>query len=119
LQAAAARATLVSMVRRKYSRPMAGAAAEAVLPQARAKRIELAVEIDGSAGTVRGDARQMAIDRFSTTDTFVFLLSTRAGGLGINLTAADVVILHDLDFNPENDRQVNTTSLSRPLSIRI
>jgi signal transduction histidine kinase len=37
----------------------AQAAAEAVLPQARAKRIELAVEIDGSAGTVRGDARRV------------------------------------------------------------
>jgi SWI/SNF-related matrix-associated actin-dependent regulator 1 of chromatin subfamily A len=35
----------------------------------------------------------------------VFLLSTRAGGLGINLTAADTCILHDLDFNPFNDIQ--------------
>eukprot|EP01035_Chromulina_nebulosa_P021866 gene21866-28307_t len=35
----------------------------------------------------------------------IFLLSTKAGGLGINLTAADTVIMHDLDFNPENDRQ--------------
>lgn len=37
--------------------------------------------------------------------TPIFLLSTKAGGLGINLTAADMVIIHDLDFNPENDRQ--------------
>ena len=35
----------------------------------------------------------------------MFLLSTRAGGLGINLTRADTVILHDLDFNPESDKQ--------------
>ena len=35
----------------------------------------------------------------------MFLLSTKAGGLGINLTKADTVIMHDLDFNPENDRQ--------------
>ena len=35
----------------------------------------------------------------------VFLLSTKAGGLGLNLTAADVVIMHDLDFNPHNDKQ--------------
>ncbi len=35
----------------------------------------------------------------------VFLLSTKAGGLGINLTSADTVIMHDLDFNPENDKQ--------------
>ena len=35
----------------------------------------------------------------------MFLLSTRAGGLGINLTSADTVVMHDLDFNPVNDRQ--------------
>jgi SWI/SNF-related matrix-associated actin-dependent regulator 1 of chromatin subfamily A len=35
----------------------------------------------------------------------VFLLSTKAGGLGLNLTAADVVIMHDLDYNPHNDKQ--------------
>lgn len=33
------------------------------------------------------------------------MLSTRAGGLGINLTAADTVIIHDIDFNPYNDKQ--------------
>lgn len=35
----------------------------------------------------------------------IFLLSTKAGGLGISLTGADVVIIHDVDFNPYNDRQ--------------
>lgn len=34
-----------------------------------------------------------------------FLLSTRAGGVGINLTAADTVIIHDIDYNPYNDKQ--------------
>jgi len=49
---------------------------------------------------------QEMIDRFNTDSSiFVFLLSTKAGGLGINLSAANVVILHDLDFNPYNDKQ--------------
>lgn len=50
--------------------------------------------------------RQEMIDAFNADQSIpVFLLSTKAGGLGINLTAADTVILHDLDFNPENDKQ--------------
>jgi len=50
--------------------------------------------------------RQQMIDQFNSDPTIpVFLLSTRAGGLGINLTSADTCILHDLDFNPFNDLQ--------------
>ncbi|XP_049847848.1 chromodomain-helicase-DNA-binding protein 8-like [Schistocerca gregaria] len=58
-------------------------------------------------GTVRGNDRQAAIDRFSRpgSDIFVFLLCTRAGGVGINLTAADTVIIFDSDWNPQNDLQ--------------
>lgn len=58
-------------------------------------------------GRVRGCDRQQAIDRFSKpgSDRFVFLLCTRAGGLGINLTAADTVIIFDSDWNPQNDLQ--------------
>lgn len=58
-------------------------------------------------GRVRGNMRQAAIDRFSKPDSdrFVFLLCTRAGGLGINLTAADTVIIFDSDWNPQNDLQ--------------
>jgi len=37
--------------------------------------------------------------------TFCFLLSTRAGGQGINLQAADTIIIFDSDFNPQNDLQ--------------
>ena len=54
-------------------------------------------------GRVRGTERQKAIDRFeSEDDSFLFLLSTRAGGVGINLTAADIVIIFDSDWNPQN-----------------
>ena len=50
--------------------------------------------------------RQSLIDQYTNeTDIPVFLLATRAGGMGINLTAADTCILHDLDFNPFNDIQ--------------
>lgn len=50
--------------------------------------------------------RQQLIDRFNEDRSiFLFLLSTKAGGLGINLTAADTVIIHDIDFNPYNDKQ--------------
>ncbi|KAL4423047.1 hypothetical protein ABPG77_002081 [Micractinium sp. CCAP 211/92] len=60
--------------------------------------------IDGS--TAARD-RQAAIDRFSRegSDGFVFLLSTRAGGQGITLTAADTCIIYDSDWNPQNDLQ--------------
>lgn len=58
-------------------------------------------------GRVRGTERQKAIDRFETEDdSFLFLLSTRAGGVGINLTAADVVIIFDSDWNPQNGTSI-------------
>lgn len=58
-------------------------------------------------GTLKGELRQAAIDRFCdpNLDSFVFLLCTRAGGVGINLTAADTVIIFDSDWNPQNDIQ--------------
>ncbi|EPY80124.1 hypothetical protein CB1_000856013 [Camelus ferus] len=63
-------------------------------------------------GRVRGNLRQAAIDRFSKPDSdrFVFLLCTRAGGLGINLTAADTCIIFDSDWNPQNDLQIQQLS---------
>ena len=58
-------------------------------------------------GQTKQEHRQELIDEFQAADSdlFAFLLSTRAGGQGINLTAADTVILHDLDWNPQLDRQ--------------
>ncbi|KAG1118543.1 hypothetical protein G6F40_002114 [Rhizopus arrhizus] len=59
-------------------------------------------------GSIPSEQRQASIDRFSTmpiTESFVFLLCTRAGGVGINLTAADTCIIFDSDWNPQNDLQ--------------
>ncbi|XXQ37791.1 SNF2-related domain containing protein [Plasmodiophora brassicae] len=57
-------------------------------------------------GNIRGSDRQTAIDNFTRTpDIFIFMLATRAGGVGINLTAADTVIIFDSDWNPQNDLQ--------------
>lgn len=60
--------------------------------------------IDG--GTAHED-RIAAIDDYNKPDSekFVFLLTTRAGGLGINLTSADIVVLYDSDWNPQADLQ--------------
>ena len=57
-------------------------------------------------GSTAVDVRQSLVDEFNEDETIsVFLLSTKAGGMGINLTAASVVVLFDQDFNPHNDRQ--------------
>lgn len=58
-------------------------------------------------GSITGQQRQDAIDRYNAPGAkqFVFLLSTRAGGLGINLATADTVIIYDSDWNPHNDIQ--------------
>ncbi|KHJ33085.1 putative chromatin remodelling complex atpase chain isw1 [Erysiphe necator] len=60
--------------------------------------------IDG--GTAHED-RIAAIDEYNEPESekFVFLLTTRAGGLGINLTSADIVVLYDSDWNPQADLQ--------------
>nr|CAB3252475.1 lymphocyte-specific helicase-like [Phallusia mammillata] len=61
------------------------------------------VRLDGST---KCEVRQQYIDQFNKDpEVFMFLLSTRAGGLGINLTAADTVIIYDSDWNPQNDLQ--------------
>ncbi|KAI4386538.1 hypothetical protein MLD38_004465 [Melastoma candidum] len=61
------------------------------------------LRLDGSSTIM--DRRDMVRDFQHRSDVFVFLLSTRAGGLGINLTAADTVIFYESDWNPTLDLQ--------------
>lgn len=58
-------------------------------------------------GSIRGEVRKQALEHFNAegSQDFCFLLSTRAGGLGINLATADTVIIFDSDWNPQNDLQ--------------
>ncbi|XP_032825294.1 lymphoid-specific helicase isoform X1 [Petromyzon marinus] len=57
-------------------------------------------------GSMKYSEREENMHKFNTDpDVFIFLLSTRAGGLGINLTAADTVIIYDSDWNPQVDLQ--------------
>ncbi|CAN0287057.1 unnamed protein product [Discosporangium mesarthrocarpum] len=63
------------------------------------------LRLDGK--TPMGD-RQALLDRFNSGDAvncFIFLISTRAGGLGLNLARASKVILYDVNWNPTNDTQ--------------
>lgn len=61
------------------------------------------VRLDGSTGV---DRRQRLMDRFNNdTKIFSFILSTRSGGMGINLTGADTVVFYDSDWNPAMDAQ--------------
>lgn len=54
---------------------------------------------------------QEYIDEYNrpNSEKFVFMLSTRAGGLGINLASADIVILFDSDWNPQVDLQAQVS----------
>jgi superfamily II DNA/RNA helicase len=61
------------------------------------------LRLDGATGV---DRRQRYMDRFNNdTKVFCFILSTRSGGMGINLTGADTVIFYDSDWNPAMDAQ--------------
>ena len=57
-------------------------------------------------GSTKVEERQKMMDRFNNTNKyFIFILSTRSGGVGINLTGADTVIFYDSDWNPAMDAQ--------------
>lgn len=57
-------------------------------------------------GSTKVEQRQILTDRFNNDNRIlVFILSSRSGGLGINLTGADTVIFYDLDWNPAMDKQ--------------
>uniref|UniRef100_A0A914HBN0 Uncharacterized protein n=1 Tax=Globodera rostochiensis TaxID=31243 RepID=A0A914HBN0_GLORO len=57
-------------------------------------------------GSTHIDQRQAMMERFNTDDSvFCFILSTRSGGVGVNLTGADTVIFYDSDWNPTMDAQ--------------
>ncbi|XP_078044960.1 SWI/SNF-related, matrix-associated actin-dependent regulator of chromatin, subfamily a, containing DEAD/H box 1 [Augochlora pura] len=77
------------------------------------------LRLDGSTPVTD---RQFLINQYTEDESiFIFLLSTKAGGLGINLTTADTVIIHDIDFNPYNDKQAedrcHRVGQKRPVSI--
>ncbi|CAJ0843474.1 2469_t:CDS:10, partial [Entrophospora sp. SA101] len=67
-------------------------------------KFELYLRLDG---TTKAEDRSGLLERFNAPGSpyFVFLLSTRAGGLGLNLQTADTVIIFDSDWNPHQDLQ--------------
>lgn len=58
-------------------------------------------------GTTKSEDRGDLLQKFNNkeSDYFIFLLSTRAGGLGLNLQTADTVVIFDSDWNPHQDLQ--------------
>lgn len=61
--------------------------------------------LDGQTPT---NQRQRLVDSFNSRDSqnFLFLLSSKAGGVGLNLIGASHLVLYDIDWNPANDIQV-------------
>ncbi len=72
-------------------------------------------------GSTAHEQRQLAIDDYNrpNSDKFIFMLTTRAGGLGINLATADVVIIYDSDWNPQVDLQAMVSRLSPHVHIHL
>jgi len=74
-----------------------------ILEEYMAKRRYSYFRMDGSTNIA--DRRDMVNEFQTNSQIFAFLLSTRAGGLGVNLTGADTVIFYDNDWNPTMDAQ--------------
>ncbi|OMH80692.1 ATP-dependent helicase fft2 [Zancudomyces culisetae] len=82
----------------------------------------LYVRLDGSTKTTE---RQQLIDSFNNSSSSdgisIFLLSTKAGGFGINLATANIVVIHDIDLNPHNDKQAedraHRVGQSKPVTV--
>ncbi|KAH8425857.1 chromatin-remodeling ATPase CHD1 [Aspergillus melleus] len=74
-------------------------------------------------GTIAASSRRLAIEHYNApgSSDFAFILSTRAGGLGINLMTADTVVLFDSDWNPQADLQAmaraHRIGQTRPVSV--
>ncbi|PWY81934.1 hypothetical protein BO70DRAFT_292423 [Aspergillus heteromorphus CBS 117.55] len=74
-------------------------------------------------GTIPAASRRLAIEHYNApgSSDFAFILSTRAGGLGINLMTADTVVLFDSDWNPQADLQAmaraHRIGQTRPVSV--
>lgn len=77
------------------------------------------LRMDGSTNI--SDRRDMIEEFQKNEEIFAFILSTRAGGLGVNLTAADTVIFYDIDWNPTMDAQatdrVHRIGQSKPVEV--
>ena len=90
-----------------------------VLERLCAEREYVCARLDGATCRVQ---RTLDVRSFNaSTRQQIFLCSTRAGGLGISLTAADTVVLYDSDFNPQVDRQamdrVHRIGQTRPVTV--
>ena len=69
-------------------------------------------------GSTKADDRGELLQKFNaaSSEIFVFLLSTRAGGLGLNLQAADTVIIYDSDWNPHQVKILVCKALYLPVA---
>ncbi len=63
------------------------------------------LRLDGDTDIEDRENMMKAFNEDTQYNVPIFMLSTRAGGLGVNLVAASVVIIYDIDWNPQNDAQ--------------